>query len=225
MSLRRHGPRFSPLRPLFFALLVRPLVLLGFGLRVRDRARLPREGPALIVANHNSHLDVLVLTTLFPLRLLRWLRPVAAADFFGRTRLLAWFTRRVIGAILIDRSGAKRAADGSYDPLAAVAAALEAGDIVILFPEGTRGEPEQLGSFKRGVAHLAGRLPDVPVTPIFLHGLGKALPKNDWLPVPFVLDVLVGEPLRWNGDRDAFMAKLERAMNDLAEAGHFPPWL
>lgn len=206
------------LRFLFFALVVRPVVVLFLGLKLRHRERLPRDGPAIVVANHNSHFDTLVLTTLFPLRLLPKLRPVAAEDFFGRNRALSWFTERIIGGILFDRS-AKHG-----DPFGPVSAAIDAGAIVFFFPEGTRGEPERMLPFKRGIAHLASRHPDVPVTPIFLHGLGKALPKNAWLPVPFFVDVLVGEPLRYDGGRAAFMDALNASMEELVAEGGFPPW-
>jgi 1-acyl-sn-glycerol-3-phosphate acyltransferase len=206
------------LRFLFFALLVRPVVVLFLGLKLRHRERLPADGPAIVVANHNSHFDTLVLTTLFPLGLLPKLRPVAAEDFFGRNRALAWFTERIIGGILFDRS-AKHG-----DPFGPVSTAIDAGAIVFFFPEGTRGEPERMLPFKRGIAHLASRHPDVPVTPIFLHGLGKALPKNAWLPVPFFVDVLVGPPLRYDGGRAAFMDALNASMEELVAEGGFPAW-
>jgi 1-acyl-sn-glycerol-3-phosphate acyltransferase len=63
-----------------------------------------------------------------------------------------------------------------------------------------------------------------PVYPIYLHGLGKALPKGEALLVPFFLDVFVGEPLRWGGDRERFLADYRAAMDALAAEGHFPPW-
>ena len=204
---------------LFFLAVARPLALIVLGLNVRYRERLPQTGPAILVANHNSHLDTLILMTLFPLRLVDRVRPVAAADYFLRDRALAWFATRVIGILPLER----RPRPGE-DPLAGAEAALDRNDILILFPEGTRGEPERLQSFKTGVAHLARRRPQVPVVPVFLHGLGKALPKGRILLVPFFVDVFVGEPVAWTGDRANFMAALDRAMQALAAEGQFPPW-
>jgi 1-acyl-sn-glycerol-3-phosphate acyltransferase len=218
------------LRWLFFWLVVRPVVLVGLGLNVRHRERLPDDGPAILVANHNSHLDAMVLMTLLPSRLLPRVRPVAAADYFLRNRLLAWFALRIVGILPIARrqaaappapSGAPRPA---ADALAGVAAALDAGDIVILFPEGSRGEPERLSELKSGVARLAERYPEVPVVPIFLHGLGKALPRGTVLPVPFFCDVFVGEPVRWGGERGAYLEELRRRLQALAAEGQLAAW-
>ncbi len=208
------------LRHLFFLLVVRPLVLVLLGVNLRHGERLPRRGPALVVANHNSHLDTLVLMTLFPRRLLGRLRPVGAVDYFLRNRWLAWFALNVIGIIPLDR----QMPAGTGDPLQGCSSALAAGAILIFFPEGTRGEPERLAAFKSGVAYLAKRHPDFPVVPVFLHGLGKALPRGELLLVPFYADVFVGEPVPWESERAVFMARLEAAMRALAAEGHFPPW-
>jgi 1-acyl-sn-glycerol-3-phosphate acyltransferase len=208
------------LRILFFGLVVRPLSLIVLGMNIRHRERLPSHGPAVIVGNHNSHLDTLVLMSLFPLRLLSKLRPVAAKDYFFKNKALAWFATEVIGIIPIDRHSR-----GVHDdPLGGVVEALGRNEIVIIFPEGSRGEPEQLGAFKTGVAHLANRAPELAFHPVFLHGLGKALPRGEALLVPFFCDIFVGEPLNWSGDKNGFMDELMQRMTALAAEGDFSPW-
>lgn len=213
-------PPLGLMRLLYFLLVVRPLALIVLGMNVRHRQRLPVEGPALVVANHNSHLDALILMTLWPMSKLGRVRPVAAADYFFRFRVLKWFALRVIGIVPVNRNvRAMR-----VDPLARIGQALERGDIVILFPEGRRGEPEKLEEFKTGVAHLAKRFPQVPVTPIYMHGLGKALPHGEALLVPFFCDVFVGGAMHWCGDRDTFMTRLNSCMKELAAEGNFASW-
>src|SRR5262245_66539409 len=76
----------SILQMLFFALAVRPFLVLFIGLRVRGREHIPGSGPFILVANHSSHLDTISLLSLFPLTRLRGIRPVAAADYFERNR-------------------------------------------------------------------------------------------------------------------------------------------
>jgi 1-acyl-sn-glycerol-3-phosphate acyltransferase len=204
---------------LFFLVVARPLALIVLGLNVRYRERLPQTGPAILVANHNSHLDTLILMTLFPLRLVDRVRPVAAADYFLRDRALAWFATRVIGILPLER----RPRPGE-DPLAGPEAALDRNDILILFPEGTRGEPERFQEIRSGIFHLSLRHPEVPVVPVFLHGLGKALPKGAFLPVPFFCDVFVGEPLEPVSEKERFLAGLKARFEALRAEGTFPEW-
>jgi 1-acyl-sn-glycerol-3-phosphate acyltransferase len=207
------------LRFVFFRMVVRPVVGIALGVNVRHRERLPAAGPAVLVANHNSHLDTMVLMTLLPPRLRPKVRPVAAADYFLKNRLMAWFSLQIIGILPIVRGGG-----GKSDPLAAVHEALARGDIVILFPEGSRGEPERLSEFKSGVAHLARAHPDVPVIPAFLHGLGKSLPKGSAVFVPFCCDVVVGEPIPWQEDRKLYLQELRERMNALAGEVELAAW-
>lgn len=203
---------------LFFALLVRPLVFVMIGLNIRNRDRLPKNGPAVIIANHNSHLDTMVLMSLFPLSRLRLVHPVAAADYFLSNKILAWFALKIVGIIPLRRGRQKS------DPLAPIEAALGKGSIVILFPEGTRGNPEQLSTFKNGIWHLGKRIPDIPVIPVFLHGLGKSLPKGEALFVPFFCDAFVGENISFHPERDMFMNEMDDAFGKLASQGDFSAW-
>jgi 1-acyl-sn-glycerol-3-phosphate acyltransferase len=209
------------LRYLFFLLVVRPVVLIVLGLNVRRRHLLPTEGPAIVVANHNSHLDAVVLMTLFGMSRLERVHPVAAADYFLKTRLLAWFSIHLLGIRPLERnvSGMRS------DPLAGICEGLDRGEILILFPEGSRGEPEQRAKFRTGIAHLAKRYPEVPLVPVYLYGLGKALPRGEGLLVPFFVDVFVGERVTWTGQRDDFMQALDTRFEELSQEAHRPDWV
>lgn len=208
------------LRLFFYGVIVRLVVLFVLGLNVRHRGRLPSKGPAILAANHNSHLDAMALISLLPLRLLPRVRPVAAADYFLRNKWLAWFALDVVGIVPLNRQR-QHIHD---DLLAPVAAALERGDILIFFPEGSRGAPEHLAEFKSGLARVAERRPDVPVIPVYTYGLGKALPKGEWMIVPFFVDIFVGEALRFDGDRAAYMERYRDAMAALAAEEKRADW-
>ena len=124
------------LRYLFFAIIVRPLMMIVLGTNVRRREWLPDKGPAIIVANHNSHLDVFALMNVLGMKRLRKTRPVAAADYFLTHPLRRWFATRIVGIIPIDRTKVRR--EKGKHPLDPISDAINEGCIVLLFPEGTR---------------------------------------------------------------------------------------
>jgi 1-acyl-sn-glycerol-3-phosphate acyltransferase len=207
------------LRFLFFAVIVRAVILVALGLTVRHRERLPKRGPAVLAGNHNSNLDALAIMSLMPLRLLPKLRPVAAMDYFLTGGFRSWFATNIIGIIPVKRGSGK---DGN--PLKLAEEALDRGEILVIFPEGSRGEPETLQEFKKGIGHLAHARPEVPVVPVFMHGLGKALPRGSLVLVPFNATVSVGEPLYGTATHSEFVSKLQRAIADLAAAEKLPAW-
>lgn len=179
------------LKILFFGLIIKPIVFVVLGLNIRNREKLPKHGPAVIAANHNSHLDTMVLMSLYPLSVIHKVRPVAAADYFLTHRLLAWFSLKVIGIIPLYRGrvvNREQLFTGCIE-------AMDKGDILILFPEGSRGEPEKLAEPKKGIYHLLKDREDIPITPVVMHGLGRSLPRGEALLVPFNCDVIVGEKL------------------------------
>ena len=128
---------------------------------------------------------------------------------------------RIIGIIPIHREIRK----ASTHPLAPISQALEQRQIVLLFPEGTRGEPEKRQQLQPGIAHLAKRHPEVDIIPIFMHGLRKALPRGQGLLVPFICDMFIGEPLRWTGETAEFITRLGLAFDQLEAAANKPAFL
>ena len=176
---------------LFFALLIKPIVFIILGLNISFREKLPLKGPALLAPNHNSHLDTMVLISLYPLSKMHKVRPVAAADYFLSNKLLAWFSLNVIGIIPLDRKGGTNRDKIFSECLSA----LDNNDILVVFPEGSRGEPEQLSELKKGIFHLSKVHGNVPITPIVMHGLGRSLPRGEGLFVPFNCDIVIGDSL------------------------------
>ena len=203
-----------------FYIFVKISVLFLLGLNVRRKELLPSKGPAIIVANHNSHLDTMVLMALMPLSRLKDIKPVAAADYFFSSPLKAWLSEHVLGILPLERKGA----EAGRDPLEGCYNALDEGKVLILFPEGSRGEPEKMTRLKKGVSYLAARCPQAPVVPVFTHGLGKALPKGSFLLVPFFCDIFVGEPVTWQEDRIQFMKLLQERFEALSSEKSFAPW-
>lgn len=198
-------------RRLVLVLIARPIARIFTGADIVGRERLPLKGPAILVANHASHVDTILMLTLYPSRGLDRVRPAAAADYFLRGGLISWFSNKIIGIVPVARD---KAGTG-VDVLAPVREALKAGDIVLIFPEGTRGDGEAMSDLKSGVARLAADVPEAPVIPIWLQGAGRVLPKGGVVPVPMNCTVLVGEPLHWQGDRAAFMTELRERLEDL----------
>ncbi|MEZ5327992.1 MAG: lysophospholipid acyltransferase family protein [Verrucomicrobiales bacterium] len=196
---------------LFYVLVVRPIVLIIMGLNVRHRERLP-EGAAILVVNHNSHLDTLAVASIVPMRNLARLRPVGARDYFCRNPFCEMLSRNMLGVIPLDRRPKR-----GEDLFGECVTALNNGELLVIFPEGTRGEPEERAPFKAGIGRLVERCPDTPMVPVFLRGCGKSLPRGEALFVPFVCEAVVGEALAFAGDRKAVARQLEVAMDALEE--------
>lgn len=207
------------LRYIWFEILMKALVLVVLGLNIRNRSKLYQHRQIILVANHNSHLDTMVLMTLFPFSKKKQIRPVAAMDYFLTSRFRSWFVQKIIQIVPISRE----IKSVRTDPLGSCSEALKQGHSLILYPEGTRGQPEKLEQFRAGIAHLVKRFPDIPVVPVFLHGLGKALPKGEFLLVPFYCDIFVGDAFFWPGTRKEFMDTLNQRMDQLTEQGKFMP--
>lgn len=176
---------------LFFAFIVKPIVFVVLGLNIKGREKLPLEGGAVIAPNHNSHLDTLVIMSLYPLSKIDKIRPVAAADYFMRNKFVSWISTYCIGIIPLDRTGASSQEELFKEPHEA----LDNKDILILFPEGSRGKPEQMTRLKKGLFYLLKDKKNIPIIPIAMQGLGNSLPKGEALFVPFNCQVVIGESI------------------------------
>jgi 1-acyl-sn-glycerol-3-phosphate acyltransferase len=135
-------------------------------LRIAGREKLPWRGPAVLVANHQSLGDILVLFGLY--RPFKW---VSKQSVF-KVPLVGW-NMRLNGYVGLVRGSR----ESVLKMLADCEAWLDRGVPVLLFPEGTRSPDGQVKDFKDGAFHLAVKK-GCPVIPIALTGTARTLPKN-----------------------------------------------
>ncbi|MGO8801062.1 MAG: lysophospholipid acyltransferase family protein [Roseiarcus sp.] len=168
----------------------------------------PRSNQRVYFANHTSHIDTVALWSALPPDLRARTRPAAAADYWGGSALKRYIAIKGLNAVLIDRNRT----DPQADPLRPLAEALDRGESIIIFPEGTRRAERLPGPFKSGLYHLAQRFPDVEFIPVYLENLHRSLPKGTLFPVPLICAVRFGAPLPRLGDEEKSVF-LERARN------------
>jgi 1-acyl-sn-glycerol-3-phosphate acyltransferase len=157
-------------------------------------------------ANHSSNGDFVLLWTALPLPLRRRTRPVAALDYWLTSPLRAFIGREVFNAVLIDRHPEVR----TEDPVAQMAAALDQGASLIIFPEGQRNSSDApLLPFKSGLYHLAKARPGVDLVPVWIANLNRVMPKGEVIPVPLICTLTFGAPLHLTDDepKEAFLAR------------------
>lgn len=183
------------------------------GVRPLPPAALPAAGPCIFFANHSSHLDFAVLWAALPDAWRERTRPVAGRDYWEKTVLHRGLACGVFRAVLIERKRVTIATN----PLATMCAAFDAGDSLIVFPEGTRGDGLAVGEFKPGLYHLARARPGAPLVPVYLANLNRIMPKGSTLPVPLIATATVGAPLAAAAGetKEAFLARARAALTAL----------
>lgn len=205
------------LKYIFFTFFVRPYVFLVLGVNVSGVENLPKvsKGPSIIVANHNSHIDTLLLMSLFSGTQILKIHPVAAADYFCNTKLKSFIFKTLMGLIPLQRKFGKTTKEELFKE---INEALRAGETIIIYPEGTRGEDSSIKEFKSGVAHIAAMNPDVPVVPFYINGPDRILPKGAFLWVPFIADVYVAEGVKYDGTpTKVFTERIKNIVTTLKE--------
>lgn len=202
---------------LLFKFLIKPLIYLGLGVNVFGVENLPKinKKPYILVANHNSHIDTLLLMSLFCGEDILKLHPVAAADYFCNTKLKSFFFKTLIGLIPLSRHVIKSKKEELFKDINLV---LKNNQSIIIYPEGTRGNSSEIKEFKTGVAHIAKMNPEVEVVPIYINGPDKILPKTDFLLVPFICDVYIGESICYdNTSTKEFTLRIKMAVQQLKD--------
>lgn len=171
------------------------------------------ENPRIYFANHTSHIDFLLLWTALPPALRRRTRPVAAADYWQRGPVRRYLIHEVFTGVTIDRA----VRDRHTDPLSPLVQALDAGNSLILFPEGTRGDGEDLLPFKPGLFHLARLRPRVELVPVYMDNSYRVMPKGSLLPVPLLCSVTFGVPVHLgpSEDKHSFLTRMRDSLLDL----------
>lgn len=111
----------------------------------------------------------------------------------------------------------ERGREKTADPMAVMLAALDAGDSLILFPEGTRNLGEGMLPFKSGLYHLARQRPGVELVPVWLENLARVMPKGSLVPVPLLCSVSFGTPIRLGAEeeKDAFLHRARQCILEL----------
>lgn len=175
---------------------------------------LQRPTQRIYFGNHSSHFDFLAIWASLPQRIRLRTRPVAARDYWERTRVRKYLSREVFGAVFVDRGGS----GFQSDPLEEIKEALRAGDSIILFPEGTRSADGTIQPFKKGIFFLAHEFADVELVPVYLENLNRILPKGEFLVLPLLSRVIFGPPLpRVQGEeRKDFVERARSSLMELA---------
>lgn len=197
------------------ALVLRSWLRTYHRLEVRGRENLPKDKSFVLVANHTSHLDTLSLLAALPLRKLHRAFPAAAADYFFESVPRIWLAAVVVNALPFGRQTHIK------QSLILCQHLLEnPGNVLIIFPEGTRSATGKIGRFKPGIGALvAGR--DVTVLPCYLRGGFKAWPKGRICPRPSKVQLTIGKPRSFATVAStkeaaiAIAAELEQAIKDM----------
>jgi 1-acyl-sn-glycerol-3-phosphate acyltransferase len=156
----------------------------GVRVAVRHPERLSRRGPFIVVANHESYADVLVLLANLPMQV----RFLAKRSIF-RVPVLGW-SIRAAGFVPVDRGDRSR----SFATVETALRRLGRGRSLVVFPEETRTQTGDLSPFKKGAAMLALKT-GFSILPLGIAGTRQVLPRGAWNSEPGRVVLCVGEPL------------------------------
>ena len=209
--MKAAGSLFS-LRLLIHLILIRPFLHLLHGVYVAGRKHFEGLEQYILIANHNSHLDILLLFSVLPIRDIQKTHPIAAREYFSSNRIVFRIADYLFQPIWIVRG------DKEGDPLAGMKDVLGSGHNIVIFPEGTRGEPGVIAPFKTGVGRLAEEFRPIPIIPVYLSGPERSFPKKSRLPLPIWNNITIGPPQICTGDSTGITASLEKIIRGLSDS-------
>lgn len=200
---------------IFVHQLCRLITTVFFDLKVYGRYHVPKTGGVLLVSNHQSFLDPIVLAV----QLDRTLSYLAKAELF-RNRHFGWLIR-ALNAFPVEQGA------GDVGAVKESIARLQEGHLLNIFPEGSRTPDGRIQPLEKGVA-LVIRRAKTPVVPVVITGSFRAWPRWRKLPTPHPIRMLFGPPIDglWKLDRDQIIAELQRTLKEMygqLERGDLPP--
>ncbi len=201
------------MKTLIHLLLLRPFVKLLFGVNLFGKENIFKLDRFIIIANHNSHLDILLLFYLLPVNQIRITHPVAAKEYFLKSKVLFGFANYLFSPIWVSRDDP----DSRTECLNVIKEKLNNKHNIIIFPEGTRGSPGKVQPFKYGIGKIAEQYRDIPIVPVFLSGPERSFPKQGVFPVPIWNNVIIGPPQVFKESYDKITHTLENIIHDLSE--------
>ncbi len=183
-------------------------------IKVRGLENLKGDGPNIFAANHSSHLDTLVLLAALPLRWRMQLKVAAAADYFFNKGWKRALVSTVINAFPFVRKG-----EGCLASMQTARQMLQAGQSLLIYPEGTRSQTGQLQPFKRGIGRLVAGS-GAAVVPVWIEGSHAAMPKGSKWPRHQNITVIFGKPIHFAPDCDPtqVVAEVARQVRYLSQA-------
>ena len=144
-------------------------------------------------ANHNSHIDFILLWSSLPKIMRRQTKPVAASDYWLKDGFRQFLIKDTFNGVTIQRN-----CEDQTDPLQPVKDALAQGYSIIFFPEGTRNLNDDIDllPFKSGLYNLHQQFPEIEIVPVWISNLKRVMPKGAFIPLPLLSTVCFGCPLK-----------------------------